>query len=112
MYDLLLSFISWAFILIGSFFVVIGALGFFRFTDFWTRIHAASVHDSAGMLFIIVGMCVHSGLNLITVKLILIAIFLIITGPTATHAIANAALVAGLGKSKKLKSKTNENSEQ
>ena len=112
MYDMLVSLISWGFILLGSFFVVIGALGFFRFPDFWTRIHAASVHDSAGMFFLIIGMCIHSGLNLITVKLVLIAIFLVITGPTATHAIANAALVAGLGKKKKLKSDSNVKQDQ
>jgi len=33
---------------------------------------------------------------LVIAKLALIAIFLIITGPTATHAIANAARVSGL----------------
>jgi multicomponent Na+:H+ antiporter subunit G len=98
MYELFFSFLSWTAIISGSFFVVVGAVGFFRFKNFWTRIHAASVHDSAGMLLLIIGMCLHSGLNLITVKLILIGIFLLVTGPTATHAIANAAMIAGLGK--------------
>ena len=37
-----------------------------------------------------------AGFSLVTFKLILIAVFIFITGPTASHAIANAALVSGL----------------
>ena len=94
--ELLLNILSWALILLGSGLVLIGSFGFFRLPDFWSRLHAASVIDSGGMILIILGMCFQAGLSLITVKLFLIAIFLIITGPTATHAVANAALVSGL----------------
>jgi len=94
--ELLLNILSWALILLGSGLVLIGSFGFFRLPDFWSRLHAASVIDSGGMILIILGMCFQAGLSLITVKLLFIAIFLIITGPTATHAVANAALVSGL----------------
>ena len=76
--------------------VLLGSIGFFRFPDFWSRLHAASVIDSGGMILIVLGMAFQAGLTLVTVKLALIAVFLIITGPTATHAIANAARVSGL----------------
>ena len=98
MVDILINIVSWALILIGSGLVLIGSFGFFRFPDFWSRLHAASVIDSGGMILIVLGMCFQAGLTLITVKLFLILIFLVITGPTATHSIANAALVAGLGR--------------
>lgn len=88
--------LSWVFILGGSFFVVVGAFGTWRLPDFWSRLHAASVTDSAGVILLVAGMCLQSGLTLITVKLIVIGVFLFITGPTATHAVANAALVSGL----------------
>jgi len=88
--------LSWFFILSGSFFVIVGAFGTLRFPDFWSRLHAASITDSAGMILLIVGMCLQAGATLVTVKLIIIALFLFITGPTATHAVANAALVSGL----------------
>ena len=94
--ELLINILSWVLILLGSGLVLIGSFGFFRFPDFWSRLHAASVIDSGGMILIIVGMCFQAGLTLITVKLVLIAIFLVITGPTATHAVANAASVSGL----------------
>ena len=95
-FDFIIQFLSWIFIIFGSAFVFLGSVGFYRFPDFWSRLHAASVLDSAGMLLLIAGMCLQSGFTLVTVKLILITLFLIVTGPTATHAIANAAMVSGL----------------
>ncbi len=87
---------AWALILSGSFFLLIGALGVVRLPDFWSRLHAASVSDSAGMILLFLGMAVYSGLTLVTVKLAIIGLFLFLTGPTSTHATANAALVSGL----------------
>lgn len=87
--------LTWFCILGGSFFMIISAIGTLRFPDFWSRLHAVSVGDSGGMLLLVLGMCLHSGFTLVTVKLIIIGIFLFITGPTATHAVANAALVTG-----------------
>ncbi|MEE9387864.1 MAG: monovalent cation/H(+) antiporter subunit G [Paracoccaceae bacterium] len=88
--------LSWLCIVSGSVFLLIGAAGLLRFPDFWSRLHAASITDSAGVILLIIGMCLQAGATLITVKLLIIGIFLFITGPTATHAIANAAFVTGL----------------
>jgi multicomponent Na+:H+ antiporter subunit G len=87
---------SWLLILSGAAFGIIGAVGQLRFPDFWARLHAASVIDSAGMVLLTAGMCLHSGFTLTTVKLIIIGVFLFITGATSTHAVASAALVSGL----------------
>lgn len=95
-WGVLIEIISWALILSGAFFTVVGAFGILRFPDFWARLHAASVADSAGMILMLAGMAVQSGFTLVTVKLIIIGVFLFITGPTATHAVANAALTSGL----------------
>lgn len=94
--DTLLQILSWVLIISGSFFVVIGAIGTLRFPDFWARLHAASVTESGGVILLLGGMCIQAGLTLITVKLLIIGLFLFITGPTSTHAVANAALVSGL----------------
>jgi multicomponent Na+:H+ antiporter subunit G len=96
LYDTVILVLSWVFILSGSFFVIVGALGTLRFPDFWSRLHAASITDSAGVILLLVGMGMQAGLTLIAVKLLIIGVFLFITGPTATHAVANAALVSGL----------------
>ena len=88
--------LSWVLILGGGAFSVIGALGMLRFPDFWARLHAASVSESAGVILLLAGLAIQAGWGLIAVKVILIGILLFITGPTATHAVANAALVSGL----------------
>ena len=62
----MLQIIAWVSILLGSVLVIIGALGSLRFPDFWSRLHAASVTDSGGVILLLVGMGIHSGFNLIT----------------------------------------------
>ena len=96
MTDIIVTWLSWIFIVSGGFFSIVGAVGTWRFPDFWARLHAASITDSAGVILLLAGMCMQAGLTLITVKLIIIGLFLFITGPTATHAVANAALMSGL----------------
>lgn len=87
---------SWFFILTGSAGVVISTFGLVRLPDFYTRVHAGGVTDTMGAVLIIIGLAIQSGFSLIAVKLIIIGVFLLFTGPTATHAAANAAWVAGL----------------
>lgn len=87
--------LSWATILSGSFFVLVGSIGLIRMPDMFTRMHAASVIDSIGAGLLIVGMMLQAGATLITLKLLFIFILLLITSPVATHALAQAALHAG-----------------
>ena len=96
MYNTIIDALSWIFIVTGGAFSIIGAVGQLRFPDFWSRLHAASVSDSAGVILLIIGMILQSGPTLITFKLIAIGVFLFMTGATATHSVANAALVSGL----------------
>lgn len=94
-WTLFIDSLSWISFLVGGFFLFVGSLGMVRLQDFWARLHAASILDSAGVGLILFGMMLQSGLTLITVKLIIIVIFLFLTGPTASHAVANAAFVSG-----------------
>ncbi|MCP4196119.1 MAG: monovalent cation/H(+) antiporter subunit G [Proteobacteria bacterium] len=79
-------------IVTGMFFLLMGCLGLFRFPDYYTRMHAAGKGDTLGSLLIVVGLAVHNGFHLGSLKLILIAVFIFLTSPTATHAIARSAL--------------------
>jgi multicomponent Na+:H+ antiporter subunit G len=88
--------LSWFFIIAGSAGIVIAAFGLVRLPDFYTRLHAGGVTDTLGAEMILIGLAIQSGFTLVTVKLMIIGMFLIFTGPTATHATANAAWVAGL----------------
>ena len=96
MMALVIEILSWIFMLAGAAALVSGAIGLIRFPDFWSRLHAVSIIDSAGVGFICIGMMLQSGATLISAKIALIALFVFITGPTASHALANAALVQGL----------------
>ena len=88
--------ISWLAIVTGGAFIVIGAAGLIRMPDFFTRQHAAGITDTAGAGLLVVGLAVQAGFSLVTFKLALILLFLFFTSPTATHALAQAALSSGL----------------
>ena len=87
---------STLFLILGAFFSLTGAVGLFRFPDFFTRVHAASVTDSAATIFIIFGLVLRTDFGLVAVKLLFILIFLLITSPTASHALAKSARHGGL----------------
>lgn len=86
---------SWLLLMLGGVFVFIGGLGALRMPDLYTRMHAASLTDSIGPVLIITGIMLQAGLSLSSIKLAAILLFLVVTGPTASNALASAALLAG-----------------
>ena len=94
--DLLRDVISWALIVGGGIFLVIGAVGLNRMPCVFSRMHATSVSDTFGAGLMIAGMMVQAGLSLVTLKLLFLVLFLWFTAPVATHALARAALLAGV----------------
>lgn len=93
---LVLDIASWTCLLAGSFFVIVGAIGLLRLPDFYTRIHAASMTDTLGAWLILVGLMFQAGLTLVTVKLVLMLVFLVLTSPLSGHVLAKAAFLRGL----------------
>jgi multicomponent Na+:H+ antiporter subunit G len=87
---------SWALILLGSFFTIVGALGLVRMPEVFTRMHAASVTDTLGVGFLIFGMGLQAGLSLVTLKLLFLMLLFIFTVPVVTHALAQACLHEGV----------------
>jgi len=81
---------------IGGAAVLTGAIGVLRFPDFYTRLHAAGITDTAGAALIILGMMVQAPSWLVVAKLGFVGFFLFMTSPVSTHAIAHAAWVVGL----------------
>jgi multicomponent Na+:H+ antiporter subunit G len=92
----ILDIASWILLVAGGLFVFIGGVGALRMPNFYTRMHAASLTDSMGSILIIVGIMLQAGFSLATFKLLAILAFLLLTGPTATYALANAALLSGM----------------
>ncbi len=94
--DTLRGLVSILSILMGMFFVFAGTLGVLRLPDFYTRIHAAGMTDTLGAEMVLFGLIVQAGFSQMGLKLLLISFLLLLTSPTATHAVANAAYRAGL----------------
>ena len=86
----IMQFIGIASWLIGSHAVIFGALGLLRLSDVYQRIHGAGIVDTGGAGLILFGLLMLSPDWTVTVRLILIGFILVMTGPTATHAIARA----------------------
>lgn len=87
---------SWILLVSGGIFVFAGGLGALRMPDLYTRMHAASLTDTLGTILILTGIILQSGLWLAAIKLLAIMVFLLLTGPTAAYALANAARLSGL----------------
>ncbi len=87
-----LDIITWLLWLAGGFLLITGAVGVLRFPDFFTRVHAAGLTESMATPMILVGLILQVGWSLESVKLFLVMLFVLATGPTATHAMASAAL--------------------
>ena len=94
MLDQALNLLSWALLLSGSFFVIVGGIGSLRMPDLYTRMHAASVTDSMAPILIFSALMLQAGLSLYSVKLAAILVFLLLTGPTASNALASTALLS------------------
>jgi len=94
--ELIINFVSSVLILIGVFLGISGAVGLFRFPDFFTRMHAAGITDTLCTACIIVGLVLQAGFTLISVKLIFILLFTWYTSPAAGHALIKAAHKTGL----------------
>ena len=92
MISLIADILSWTCLLGGAIFLLIGAIGVLRFPDFYSRLHAVSICDTLGAGLVLTGLMLQGGLSLVTVKLLLMFYFMIFTGPTAVHALAEAAL--------------------
>jgi len=91
------------FLLIGGLvFFTGGAVGILRLPDFYTRLHPAGKMDTLGSLLMVLAVALYNlhgftWMQLITsFKIMLIVIFIFVLSPTATHAIVDAGVRAGL----------------
>ena len=96
MMPLLVDVASWILILLGSFFTIVGAFGLVRMPDVFTRMHAASVTDTLGAGFLLLGMILQAGFGLVALKLLMILAAFFFVAPVVTHALARACLHEGI----------------
>lgn len=93
---LILDIASWFLLVGGGAFLLIGGIGALRFQTLYARMHAASLTDAIGTLMVLLGILLQAGWTLAGAKIAAILIFMMLTGPTASYALANAAYLSGV----------------
>jgi len=88
--------IGYILIIIGILFDIFGCIGLVRFPDVYNRLQASTKCVTLGTILLLVGVAVHSGLGATSAKAIICAVFILITSPTAAHAIAKGAYASGV----------------
>ena len=77
---------------IGLVFEICAVIGVFRFHYVLNRMHAAALGDTMGILMIMLGLAVASGVNLLSLKLLLIVFLFWAASPVASHLIGRLEL--------------------
>jgi len=85
-----------AIIAIGVLFDIFGCIGLLRLPDVYNRIQASTKCVTVGTCFILVGSLILLGSLPGTIKGIICIVFILITSPTAAHALARAAHRSGV----------------
>ena len=98
-----MTYIGFVFITIGLGFIISGILGLFRFRDFYTKIHAASVIECCGIPFCLIGLSFIQTDLTSAFKLIITALLILLLNPVSTHAIARASVLFKIDKDGRIK---------
>ena len=83
------------FIGLGAAFMLFGAIGLFRFKDFYPRILIASKIDTVGLLTLLGGVAIRHGFSFFTAKVLLVVVVVLVLNPLVAHIITSAAYDSG-----------------
>ena len=81
---------------VGLFFMAVTALGLHRLPDFFTRTHAVSKTETMGLGLLLIGLALHNGSGLVSLKLVIGLLFVFLANPVASHLLTRAAVRSGL----------------
>lgn len=88
--------IGYILIIIGIFFDISGCIGLVRLPDVYNRLQASTKCVTLGTILLLIGVALISDLAALNAKAIICAVFILITSPTAAHAIAKGAYASGV----------------
>jgi len=88
--------IGYILIMVGILFNIFGCIGLVRFPDVYNRLQASTKCVTLGTILLLIGVAVIAGLGPTSAKAIICAVFILITAPTAAHAIAKGAYISGV----------------
>jgi multicomponent Na+:H+ antiporter subunit G len=82
-------------LMLGGVLCITGGVGLLRMPDFFSRVHASGVTETLAAPLLLIGLLLQMEWSLDSVKVIMILILVLVTNPTATHAMAKATLHGG-----------------
>lgn len=83
---------------LGEACILISLIGVFRFDFVLNRMHATTIADTMGTLFIVLGGLLHFGLSWTSAKLVLVLLFQWVTAPISAHLIARMIFSGSLAR--------------
>lgn len=92
----MIDIIGYILIITGVLFNIFGCIGLVRFPDVYNRLQASTKCVTLGTILLLVGVALITGLGATGAKAIICAVFILITSPTAAHAIAKGAHASGV----------------
>lgn len=81
------------FFLAAVFLFFSGIFGLFKFKYVMNRMHAVALGDTFGIIFIVAGCILMRGFSMASLKMILIPVFMFLTGPVVTHLIGQVEVL-------------------
>ena len=87
MLEIIRFIISCALTIAGLFALISGVVGLFRFKYSLTRIHAAALFDTVGIMLMLAGVMVAEGMTIATLKMLVVVLFLWLSSPVCSHLI-------------------------
>ncbi|HOJ39409.1 MAG TPA: monovalent cation/H(+) antiporter subunit G [bacterium] len=88
--------LGYGLMLFGALFDLFGCVGLVRLPDIYNRLQAATKCVTLGTCMILLGTLALCGFTAVGAKIILCIIFVLITSPTAAHALAKASHLSGI----------------
>ena len=85
MINTVIAIASWVFICLGSLLLLISAIGLLRMPGLYTRMQAAGIIDTLGFLLALFGLILQTEFGALSLRLILIVFFVLVTSPVAKH---------------------------
>lgn len=88
----LLNIIIIVVISLGMISILISTIGLLLFPDFFTRLHVIGIADTMGVILVLLGMILLTGLKLMSLKILILLLLILITNPLGTNLIMSASI--------------------
>lgn len=88
--------VVYVFLGLGIFFGILGNIGVLQFPDIYTRLQASSKCGITSLLSIFIALMLYKGFTSMSARILVIAIFFLISSPVASHVIGRRAWEEGI----------------